>query len=60
LFLKIVAVLLVMAATNAADQRCEEQWRMIDQVLCILRRTLSLLTHAVARRFLLRCNSCFA
>jgi hypothetical protein len=43
-FLKTVAVFVVMVAVDAADRSCEEQRRMIDQVLGISRRTSSLLT----------------
>jgi hypothetical protein len=34
----------VIVAADAVDRSCEEQRRMIDQVLCILRRKFSLLT----------------
>jgi hypothetical protein len=59
-FLKTVAVFVVMVAADAADWSFEEQRRMIDQMLCILKRTSSLLTRVVASKFLLHCNPCFA
>jgi hypothetical protein len=43
-FLKTIAVFDVMVAADTADQSCEEQQRMIDRMLCISRRTSSLLT----------------
>jgi hypothetical protein len=49
-----------MVSADAADRSCNEQRRMMDQVLCISRKTSSLLTRVVARWILLLCNSGFA
>jgi hypothetical protein len=43
-FLKTVAVLVVMVASDVAGRSCEEQQEFIDLVLCVLRRMFSLLT----------------
>jgi hypothetical protein len=43
-FLMTVAIFVMTVAVNAADQRGEEQLRVIDQILCISRRMFSLLT----------------
>jgi hypothetical protein len=59
-FLKTIVVSVVMVAANAADQSCKEKWQMIDQVLCISRRTSSLLAPVLSTRFVLSSNSCFA
>jgi hypothetical protein len=42
--LKTVSVFVVIVAADAADRSRKEQRRMIDQALCISRRTSSLLT----------------
>jgi hypothetical protein len=44
IFLKTVAVFVVVVATDAADPSCEEKQRMIDRVLCVSRRIFSLIT----------------
>jgi hypothetical protein len=42
-FQRTVAIFVLMVAADTADRSCEVQQRMIDQVLCISRRMLSLL-----------------